>query len=372
MMQRGRGRGRGGWRRAAPAQSGRGLFADNIWHCDCKPRLPAEHFKVKKEGKNQGRWFYTCQNSQDSGKRCGFFLWEEDAQPRMKSAVLEPQSRVRANERNVSNEQPHTGDEGGYASNKRIQGRRALSDEDNPTDSPSPALPSKPSTILTTGRKRKVHDTDLGNDDFLESLSGQEELELARVADEAAPSTPQKAQKTGVYATPATNTKRKLPWLDPPANTSTLISFLDTPSAQRSGLSSFTDTLGQPETPPTLARTGDSSAIHSLRFKDALKNPADSESSLTSEALAALASVNIPLEALSNLRSVLSRHDLRTQGVIKGRDISRLALKAKDTKIAELQARIASLEAEREMDRGMMRKLRWEMEHSGHDNDDEL
>jgi hypothetical protein len=33
-----------------------GLFADGIWHCDCdcSPRLPAEHFVVKKESPNKG------------------------------------------------------------------------------------------------------------------------------------------------------------------------------------------------------------------------------------------------------------------------------------------------------------------------------
>jgi hypothetical protein len=33
-----------------------GLFSDGIWHCDCdlSPRLPAEHFVVKKESPNKG------------------------------------------------------------------------------------------------------------------------------------------------------------------------------------------------------------------------------------------------------------------------------------------------------------------------------
>lgn len=33
-----------------------GLFADGIWHCDCdcSPRLPAEHFQVRKESPNKG------------------------------------------------------------------------------------------------------------------------------------------------------------------------------------------------------------------------------------------------------------------------------------------------------------------------------
>merc|ERR1711915_155335 len=85
-MFRGRGRGRGQGTTSSRGGRGGGVFADGIWQCNCTPRLPAEHFKVKKEGKNQGRWFYTCQQQQE--KRCDFFLWDEDAKPREEAAVL--------------------------------------------------------------------------------------------------------------------------------------------------------------------------------------------------------------------------------------------------------------------------------------------
>ena len=114
MQRGGQYRGRGGGGRARGRGRGgsstqlKGLFADNIWHCDCQPRLPAEHFKVKKEGKNQGRWFYTCQNrSKGPGGEpkggCDFFLWDEDAKLREEAAVIgngsrekdEPTGRIR-------------------------------------------------------------------------------------------------------------------------------------------------------------------------------------------------------------------------------------------------------------------------------------
>jgi hypothetical protein len=44
------------------------------------------------------------------------------------------------------------------------------------------------------------------------------------------------------------------------------------------------------------------------------------------------------------------------------REISRLALKARDAKIAELQRRIDTLEAELETERAIVRHLRWENE----------
>ena len=64
----------------------RGLFVNGIWHCDCKTRLPAEKFKCKNGGRNQGRWFYTCQNP--ALANCGFFLWTADAEIREEAALL--------------------------------------------------------------------------------------------------------------------------------------------------------------------------------------------------------------------------------------------------------------------------------------------
>lgn len=50
---------------------------------DCKPRKPAPYLQVKKEGPNKGKYFYTCES-----RKCGFFLWEHDAQPRERDALL--------------------------------------------------------------------------------------------------------------------------------------------------------------------------------------------------------------------------------------------------------------------------------------------
>lgn len=79
-------------------RKGPGLFANGVWYCkfaplhqivqiahprnsgDCDPPLPATSFETKKQGRNFGRWFYTCQRPQSA--RCGFFLWKDDAQAR--------------------------------------------------------------------------------------------------------------------------------------------------------------------------------------------------------------------------------------------------------------------------------------------------
>lgn len=102
---RGRGRGRDSSARAPQTPDKKGLFEDGQWLCeftsstsqcaqknrelilpplgDCKPRKPAIQFQVKKEGPNKGRYFYTCE-----ARKCKFFLWETDAQPRERDALM--------------------------------------------------------------------------------------------------------------------------------------------------------------------------------------------------------------------------------------------------------------------------------------------
>jgi len=384
-----RGRGYGGGGRSAPRSTEpKGVFADGIWHCECKPRLPAEHFKVKKETKNKGRWFYTCQNQAE--KRCDFFLWDEDAKLREEGAVLN-NSRSEPQQRQVSNAQDgwnagrtRTGIFANIDPTATTPISKVVADDDDATTdegSPPPVYSSQ-----QAGNKRKAEAADLNDDDDYDDellpwpLTGQEEQDLVTAADKIAPppETPRKAAKTGVYATPATTVqkKRTLPWLQESVE----------PTVAPRRPSVFGDQqkeyMNSPSKPPTKALpaipehvygptpTLQAPALESQakspsppnRHRNALANPADSSSSLTNEALASLAGTSIPPSVLGNLREILSKHDLKTQGIVKGRDISRLALKAKEAKIVELQARIASLKAEKEVDRSVIRGLRWEDE----------
>ncbi|KAJ4397226.1 hypothetical protein N0V93_001450 [Gnomoniopsis smithogilvyi] len=59
----------------------KGLFEDGQWLCDC--RKPALFLLVKKDGPNKGKHFYTCDT-----KKCSFFLWESDAKPREREALM--------------------------------------------------------------------------------------------------------------------------------------------------------------------------------------------------------------------------------------------------------------------------------------------
>lgn len=68
------------------------LALHTIGSCINGPQL-AVRLQVKKEGPNQGRFFYTCREPRDLGAipgQCGFFLWEEAAQEREKKAESRP------------------------------------------------------------------------------------------------------------------------------------------------------------------------------------------------------------------------------------------------------------------------------------------
>lgn len=342
-----RGNAASGFRSSPP----KGVFTDGVWHCDCNPRLPAEHFKVKKEGKNQGRWFYTCQNAND---RCGFFLWDEDAAPRMEAAVLG----------NSRNEPGSTVTAEGVRTGETVARR----------DRRSPSTTASPSPSPNTGSKRKAVDMAFAEDDedaFPWALTGQEEVELARAADRVSqpPETPRKALKTDAYATPATTGNRKLPWLDygittPQSGGRALERPISPP--KNAALPTPTSMLKAQDTTPT-----------PVRFRDALQDsPSTAAPSVTDAVFSLLLNstgTNIPANVKSQLRSILTKHDLLVQGIAKGRDASRAALKVKDARIAELearvsganeakivelQARIQALEADKEVDRCLIRKLR--------------
>jgi len=358
------GRGGSGFNRREVVK--RGLFADGIWLCDCTPRLPAEHFKVKKESKNQGRWFYTCQNSE--GRRCGFFLWDEDAEPREKAAVLsgrrgEPTEAAKPSHSRVLEEGAQQ-----MASQMSTQSQEAPPPysyvaDSMPTGSPA-TLGRSNASNNARNNKRSLTETEFefdvdDEDAFPWDLTGREADELERRASRP-PETPRKAIKTTAYATPATTGKRQLPWLDqtsertpnPPETPSKSIT-LPTPSKS--------NTLPTPHRAGMITpRTSTTSTTPTpSRFHNPLATSSTS-SSFTSEVFTLFnsGSAYLPQETANQVRSILDNHDLKYQGVVKGRDIVRLALKARDAKVAELNARIASLEAEREFDRARIRGLR--------------
>ena len=268
----------------------RGLFADGIWQCDCDPRLPASHFRVKREGRNHGRWFYTCQKAEN--QRCSFFLWDDEANVREEGAILnnsrtEPRSTAQAleNRHDAVNEQP------------RIPGLPTMGQRS----------PPQYSTQDPVSRRRGVNgnQSDSFDDDADDwTIDG---AEIRRLETDAAN---QFRPQNGIPA-PRTPIKRSHSDMNgtglPTPQTDTRTRSGEASTSKRRATDAEFLNLVSPATTPT-----------PMRFRDALTGGSDD--ALFSEVQQALIThgVTLHLEAAAAVRDICNRSSLRLQGVIKG------------------------------------------------------
>lgn len=305
--------------------SKRGAFLNGIWHCDCEPRMPADKFQTRKAGANHGRWFYTCQKAQH--KSCNFFLWADEAQTREQSAVLK-------NSRSEMLATPQTP-------------RKNFKSFEPPTPDTRPKHTPTKQTVPTSALRAQ---TSLGDPDeeFDWSSGAEEELVEALEIYE----TPRKAARTAEITSP----RKSVQSADSATTDSTMRACDDvftTPSTSKKHIS--TGLLTPSHTPAT----GNSQAQTQSQHQQDL-GPA----SLAAQALTILKAANVPSKIENELVDLLSNYELRTQGIAKGRDISRVAIQTKDRRITELQARIQGLEAERETTRTVISHLKHDMASS--------
>ena len=285
--------------------------------------MPADKFQTKKAGSNYGRWFYTCQKPQH--KRCNFFLWADDAKIREESAVLnnsrsEPLAAPQTPRKNIKTFEPLT------------------------PDTRSKATPSKQTPSAAAIRAQ----TALGDvdQDFDEFSSADEELVEALEIYE----TPRKAARTVQITSPG-KSGSSIKSTSTPGSDSTVTlgdDVFTTPST--SHIPKGTGLLSPSNTPAK----GNSQALPPSH-QDLDPSP------LAAQALTILKPANIPSEIETELLDLLEKYELRVQGISKGRDITRLAVQAKDRRIAELQARIHGLEAEKETTRTVISHLKHDM-----------
>ncbi|KAJ9272541.1 transcriptional regulator family: Zinc finger, GRF-type [Paecilomyces variotii] len=320
----------------------RGRFIEGEWHCNCEPRLFAAHFQTKNQGPNHGRWFYTCQKPQ--GERCNFFLWDDDA-------------KVREDKLSLSH---------------------SVSEPDQTPGTPSKTV-NKSGGLLTPASAWRRHDTprtnlgtpskvrksrDISDDEYFswdEGLDDEVQGMLDRPAQpKFSPETPRKTPRTALFTSPG---KRKL---SETANASSnTYSDPFTSSAQDTHLatpqSQAPSQLGSvPPSSMEISATPTPSKYTNVLSTD--NNPDVSELATTALAILDSHDVVMPRKAKEALVELLNRHDLRTRGIIRGREISRLALKKKDEQIKQLNERISGLEAEREMNRSAVAGLKQQPE----------
>lgn len=268
---------------------------------------------MKKQGKNHGRWFYTCQNSEPN-PRCGFFLWDEDAKPREEAAVLG----------NSRTEPVAIGGDDRKNTKKRTAGDALLADRVDADEYDA---------MYSSGR----------DDDDLIALTDSVERELPR--------TPSKSHDTYGLLTPATRgtNGRSLPWLKEgdlsvdKSNSAAPIS--------RAIVEGVVVSIDQDATPTP------------NRYVDMLQSTSGSitqNSGLQKDIVDVLKSHNISLTiaTTTELTSVMDRYELKLKGIMRGRDTTRAALRANEAKVVELTNSVQSLEADLEMSRTLIRKLR--------------
>ncbi|KAL1961783.1 hypothetical protein VTN77DRAFT_1070 [Rasamsonia byssochlamydoides] len=323
-------------------KSWRGRFIDGVWHCDCEPRLPADRFQTKNGGVNHGRWFYTCQQPQD--KRCKFFLWEDQAKTREKFAVL---SKSRS-EPDTPNKTPA----------KAVQSRGGLL---------TPATGSRQCDDVREGevertpsKRRRGQDLPVDEDSFDWDDDLDEEVQQLLSRPLKQPDfgleTPRKAPRTATITSPG---KRKLMDTEHDSPTKYPVSIHSTIELCSTPRSHSASQVGG--VPPSSVEI--STTPTPRRYTNMLSAHSSAEiSTLAAETLSLLDrhDVVLPTKAKDELVALLNRHDLKTQGIIRGREVTRLALKEKDEQIRELNERIEGLEAEREMERAVIAGLKTE------------
>ncbi|KAI4208879.1 MAG: hypothetical protein LQ351_008133 [Letrouitia transgressa] len=302
---------------------------------------------------------YTCQQPQP--KRCDFFLWDDEAKPREAAVVLNnSRSEPPADPRTPVKPSSST-NQGGFPTpnTDRIQVRTNPPIHSPYTPSKNPGAPrTNKGDSQVTGTSHSTSD-----DEFFDWPASDDE-ELSKAINQVSPvsrpmpppETPRKALKTHAISSPG---KRRFSEVDRPGQETTPLAGPDdaddvftTPATGPRSAASFGIAPGllSPAQTPT-----------PKRYKDAVLAGQDSE--LATEIVRILQSHGVPLasEIKGELKSVCDRHSLATQGIIKGRDISRAMVNTKNEKIAELQEVIAGLQAERETNRAVIRHLRRDM-----------
>lgn len=209
------------------------------------------------------------------------------------------------------------------------------------------------------------------------SLSADDEAKFADEVEKADAAeyseTPRKAIKTSHFETPGSKRKREDEMLPTPVSGAIKPNMgvkssrrdedvFNTPGSRlKGGMWDGNEHSGlrSPSATPTPSRFQD----HTIA-NDAGSHKATQSYDIGDEVLELLKDQHIDDETTSNLRKLLNKHALKISGIAKGRDITRVALKAKDAKIAELQQKITTLETERELDKTIIRHFKSDIAHT--------
>jgi len=321
-----------------------GRLIDNIWHCDCNPRLRANYLQTKNHGLNHGRWFYRCQQPQYKG--CKFFLWEDDAIHREKIAVY-----------------PNTRSKLDRTPSKPLSGIGLLTPE---TGSTKRAL--KWTGVDDHGRLFPKIETGFEGDDIFDRVDVvSEDAGSFFTGPLRQPNFTPQQQIGTVYSR-----KRDLSEMEDDISTE-YRTAIGSPTPRNSQAENSRLVSPSASTPTSRNSSQVEKSLHYFPEFPATPTPTPNKhanppttnstleiSGIAAEALALLQfhDVVLPSSARDGLVTLLDKFDLKTKGIIRGRDISRVTLKEKDEQIQELGDRIKRLKNEAEMNRAVIANLK--------------
>lgn len=248
-------------------------------------------------------------------------MWNDDAKIREESAVL-----------NNSRSEVHQTDNARSAPGLIASAFQNCAQDESGRRQPSLEPDDRPATLRHSDPSNPDHD--MPNDG--EQVVADVEAITSRIPEPVTPGKRKFSEMNGAGGLPTPKTGGNI-FTTPTRTASISADFLD---------------MVSPATTPTPAR-----------FKDAA-GAAGHLNGLYNDVMGVLNAKKVHLapEALSEVREVCSRFSRRAYGVEKGKEITQLALRARDAKIEELKRRIGTLEAELETERAVVRHLRWETE----------
>ncbi|KAL4901297.1 hypothetical protein BDW74DRAFT_170238 [Aspergillus multicolor] len=282
---------------------------------------------------------YTCQK--DHKNRCKFFLWTSDAEAREKLALLS----------NSRTEAPASGSSYPSPSPQTPSSKKA-SAQQSTGGLPTPQTGGRnygesrynnTPTSSSASAKVRMMAEDTDEFDWNEGLQNEmdqvfESSQPLRQPEFGLPS--RKTPRTEKTTSPG----KRMRAIDDDAESDRTV----TPGGPARGFG--TSAHGTPFLTPTPTRYRNAGA-----GPGAAKTPLATSSDIAAQVSRILEGhgVDVPVGAVEELRELFNRHEMKTKGIIRGRDISWAALKDKDEQIVRLNERIAMLESQLEPERAV-------------------
>lgn len=161
------------------------------------------------------------------------------------------------------------------------------------------------------------------------------------------PELPSKAARTPGTTSPSKRKLSEYAYASPTAGSPSMATPLSSRSTASSRFSPSSLELNVTPTP--------------TKYRDVLSTETKSDLSKFAEEVTTLLEkheVVLPNRARDELVKLLNLQELKSKGIIRGRDMARDSMKKKDEEIARLKERIMNLEAQTSMDRSLINSMR--------------